>query len=209
LRKNFDYNALMGEGNPLLRYHQLREAAIDEFSMKKYEDASLNDILKNSGMSKGSLYYHFGDKFGLYLAMMDIIIKKKLSYFYPVIRQKTDSSSDFFISLKEIMKGTMDFMLTDERLHHLFNRVMEESDEFRSRLYAFFPYDYTRVFNDYICQAVKLGQIDSRYPPELVAKVIEIMFSNLHKLISAGDPDELINTANQVIDIIQYGISGK
>jgi TetR/AcrR family transcriptional regulator len=199
----------MGGGNPLLRYTRLREAAIDEFSMKKYEDASLNDILKNSGMSKGSLYHHFGDKFGLYLAMMDIIVKRKISYFYPVMRRKADSNSDFFSSLKEIMKSTMDFMLADERLHHLFNRVMEESEEFRTRLYDFFPYDYTRYFSDYICQAVKSGQIDSRYPPEFVAKILEIMFSNIHKLIFTGDPDELINTANQVVDMIQYGISSK
>lgn len=59
MRRNFDYNVLIGEDNPLLRYPQLQEAAINEFSMKKYEDASLNDILKNAGMSKGSFYHHF------------------------------------------------------------------------------------------------------------------------------------------------------
>lgn len=209
MKKKFDYNALIGEGNPLLRYPRLKEAAINEFSIKKYEDASLNDILKNSGMSKGSLYHHFGDKFGLYLAMMDVIIKKKLSFFSPVMRQKADSNSDFFCSLKEIMKGTMDFMLEDERLHHLFNRVVEESDEFKNRLYGFFPYDYNRYLGEYICHAVKSGQIDSRYPPEFVAKVIEIMFSNLHKLITIGEPNDLINIANQVVDIFQHGISNK
>lgn len=209
MRKKFDYNALMGEGNPLLRYPQLRDAAIDEFSSKKYEDASLNDILKKSGMSKGSLYHHFGDKFGLYLSMIDVIVKKKLSYFYPAMRQKADGNSDFFSSLKEIMRGTMEFMLEDKRLHHLFNRIMEESDEFKNRLYSFFPYDYNRYFSDYIYQAVKSGQIDSRYPPEFVTTVIEIMFSNLHKLISSRDPDGLIDTANQVVDMIQHGISSK
>ena len=73
----------------------------------------------------------------------------------------------------------------------------------------FFPYDYNRSFNEYIYQAVKSGQINSSYPSELVAKVIEIMFSNLHKLIPNGNPDDLLNIANQVVDIIQYGISGK
>ena len=209
MRKKFDYNALIGEGNPLLRYPQLRDAAIDEFSSKKYEDASLNDILKKSGMSKGSLYHHFGDKFGLYLSKIDVIVKKKLSYFYPAMRQKADGNSDFFSSLKEIMRGTMEFMLEDKRLHHLFNRIMEESDEFKNRLYSFFPYDYNRYFSDYIYQAVKSGQIDSRYPPEFVTTVIEIMFSNLHKLISSRDPDGLIDTANQVVDMIQHGISSK
>ncbi|NLC67395.1 MAG: TetR/AcrR family transcriptional regulator [Clostridiaceae bacterium] len=212
MKRNFDYSVLMGEGNPLLRFPRLLDAAIDEFSMKKYEDASLNDILKNSGFSKGSLYHHFGDKFGLYLAMMDIAAKKKLSYFYPALRRKVESNSDFFSSLKEIMKETMNFMLEDKRLYHLFNRMMEESDEFRSRLYSFLymimPDDYIRYFSDFVCQAVQSGQIDSRYPPGFVAWILEIMFTNLHKLISAGDPDELINLANQVVDVIQHGISG-
>ncbi len=208
MKRNPDYSALLGEGNPLLNYPRLYEAAINEFSMKKFEDASLNDILKNAGMSKGSFYHHFGDKFGLYLAMMDIIVKKKLSYFYPLMGQKA-GESDFFASLKEIMKSTMDFMLADERLHHIFNRIMEESVEFRERLYSFFPFDYSRSFEDYIIEAVKSGRIESPYPPELVASVVEIMFTNLYKLVSGKKPDELLITASQVVDIIRYGISGK
>jgi TetR/AcrR family transcriptional regulator len=207
--KNFDYRLLLGENNPLLRFPKLQEAAINEFSLNKFEDASLNDILKNADMSKGSLYHHFGDKFGLYLAVMDIIVRKKLSYFYPVLREKTNDSNDFFGSLKDIMKGTMDFMLEDKRLQRLFDRVMEESVDFRNRLYEFFPYDYSRHFSENIIRAVESGQIDSRYPPDLVAKYIEVLFSNLHKMISKGGPDELIHTVNQVIDIIQYGIAKK
>jgi TetR/AcrR family transcriptional regulator len=208
LKRNIDYKTILGDNNLLLRYPKLFEAAIDEFAMKRYEDASLNDILKKSGMSKGSLYHHLGDKFGLYLAMMDILIKKKLSFFYPVMQQTAGKSSDFFSSLKEILKATMDFMLADERMYHLFNRVMEESKEFRSRLYDYFPFDYSRSFYDQICQAVRSGQINTCYPPEFVAGVIEIMFSNLHKLVSAGSSNEIIDIANQVVDMIQYGISG-
>ncbi|MGI6151995.1 MAG: TetR/AcrR family transcriptional regulator [Christensenellales bacterium] len=209
LGKKFDYSALMGESNPLLRYPRLQEAAIDEFSKKKYEDASLNDILKNSKMSKGSLYHHFGDKFGLYLAVMDIIVKRKLAFFYPAMRQSIDIGGDFFSSLKIIIKSTMDFMLADERLHHFFNRVMEESDGFRSQLYDYFPYDDAKFFNEFICQAIQSGQIDSRYPPQLVAKTLEILFANLHKLITDKDPDGVIQTVYHVVDMIQFGISRK
>jgi len=93
LKKNFDYHGLLGEGNPLLRYPLLLDAAIDEFSQRTFEDASLNDILKNANMSKGSLYHHFGDKFGLYLSLMDIIIKKKISYFIPLVQKKETKCS--------------------------------------------------------------------------------------------------------------------
>ncbi len=207
--RSFDYQALIGENNPLLRYPALQEAALDEFARKKFEDASLNDILKKSGMSKGSFYHNFGDKFGLYLAMIDIIAKKKAGYFQQRLRETVAGSNDFFAALKEIIKATTAFMLADERQHLLFNRIMEETDDFRSRLYSFFPYDYIGAFHQQIVLAVDAGQIDSRYPPELVVKLLQVVFSNLHKLVPCGEPTEVLHTVNQIVDIIQYGVRAK
>jgi len=34
-----------------------------------------------------------------------------------------------------------------------------------------------------------------------------IIFSNIHKLIENKTPNELLKTANQVLDIIRFGIS--
>jgi TetR/AcrR family transcriptional regulator len=206
LRKNFDYHALLGEKNPLLQFPKLKEAAIDEFSRKSFAEASLNEILKTAGMSKGSLYHHFGDKFGLYLAMLDLIVEKKLSYFYPLLQDGLDTS-DFFDLLQKTMKATMDFMVADPRMHHLSNRLLEESVEFRNRLLSFYTPDYFQTFAAYVRQAVESGQIDSRYPPEFVAQVVEIMLSSVHKLVRTGEPEELLETAAQVVDFIKYGIS--
>lgn len=100
-------------------------------------------------------------------------------------------------------------MLGDERMHHLSNRFMQESAESRNRLLSFFAYDYAKSFTEYIDQAVKSGQIDSRYPPEFVARVIEIMIANLHKFISTENPDELTDAADRVVNMIQHGISSK
>lgn len=208
VRKGIDYRSLLGDNNPLKHYPKLKEAAVDEFSRKRFEDASLNDILKKAGMSKGSLYHNFGDKFGLYLAMMDIILKEKAAYFGSLLRQEVDFY-DFFATLTEIVKSNLSFMLADERMHHLSNRVMEESEEFRNRLYSFFADDYNELFSAYIELAKEARQIDSRYPTEFVARVIEIMVANLDKLILTRDPDGVTNTANLVIDLVRHGISGE
>ena len=53
------------------------------------------------------------------------------------------------------------------------------------------------------------GQVDDRYPPEFVARAIEIMLANLHKLAPGGDPDTLLNAADRVVDLIQHGISSR
>lgn len=42
-----------------------------EFSTKGYYGASTADIVDESGMARGSLYYHFGDKKGLFKAVYE------------------------------------------------------------------------------------------------------------------------------------------
>ena len=46
-------------------------AAADEFSEKGFEAASINRIIKKSGMSKGSVYYYFEDKADLFATVLE------------------------------------------------------------------------------------------------------------------------------------------
>ncbi len=206
-KKNFNYLGLLGDENPLLRNSQLLEATINEFSQKKFEEASLNDIIKNANMSKGSLYHHFGDKFGLYLSLMDIVIKKKISFYSQFLEKKIDSG-DFFGTLKELVRVTMEFMFNDKRMHHLFNRNLEASDELKNQILKFFSYDYNQGFGDLINSAIQSGQIDNRFTPEFVACILEILFSNSHKLLSSDNTsEELLESIDQLIELMQFGFS--
>ncbi len=45
--------------------------AREEFSTQGYYNASTANIVKQSGMARGSLYYHFGDKKGLFKAVYE------------------------------------------------------------------------------------------------------------------------------------------
>jgi AcrR family transcriptional regulator len=45
---------------------RILEAAAKEFAAHGYEQASLNKILENAGLSKGAAYYYFDDKADLY-----------------------------------------------------------------------------------------------------------------------------------------------
>lgn len=46
---------------------RILEAAIEEFSQKGYDGASLNTVWREKGISKGIIYHHFKDKDELYL----------------------------------------------------------------------------------------------------------------------------------------------
>ncbi len=51
-----------------------------EFCSHGYPDASTTRIVTESGMARGSLYYHFGDKNGLFKAVYEEMLEEALLY---------------------------------------------------------------------------------------------------------------------------------
>lgn len=62
------------------RKKELIEAALDEFSTHSYQNASLNRIIKNAGISKGKFYYRFEDKKAFYLFLQESAYKEQLEF---------------------------------------------------------------------------------------------------------------------------------
>lgn len=201
------YYRLLGEDNPLLRYPELYEAALNEFARKAFEDASLNNILKEANMSKGSLYHNFGDKFGLYLAMMDMIVGKKTAFFSDALKQRP-KDFDFFLTVKQLVKATLAFMHTDERLYQVLGHNLEANEEFKRQLIEIFPHRPDFGLDTLVRAALEAGQIDSRYSPAFVSGVFEILLEHIHRLLSPDHPaEEIESVVDSLIDLMQYGIA--
>ncbi len=58
------------------RRERILEAARIEFVKNGYEGASLNIIISEAGISKGSLYYYFEDKLDLYLTVLSHVMNE-------------------------------------------------------------------------------------------------------------------------------------
>ena len=207
MKRIFEPQQLTGGSNPLPRFPQLYEAALDEFSEKSWAQASLNDILKRAGMSKGSLYHHFGDKFGLYLALMDVISKKKFEFFMPRL-QGLSPGGDFFHTVKLISREMMAFMFQDRRIYSLSGRLLVEEPSLLNRLIACFPGEKDLMMRALAESAVRSGQIDARFTPEFVRRILDILFSNLHQLPGINAMDEAYTQLELALDMIQYGLCG-
>ena len=65
----------------LLENKQLFIASIEEFSTKSYKQSSTNEVIKNSGINKGSFYYRFNNKEELFIALADHIIVTQIDLF--------------------------------------------------------------------------------------------------------------------------------
>ena len=54
------------------------EIALQEFCKEGYANASTSRIVEKSGMARGSLYYHFGDKHGLFRAVYEEMMDRAM-----------------------------------------------------------------------------------------------------------------------------------
>ena len=76
------------------------EIALKEFIAHDYDSASLNQIINEIGIAKGSFYRYFDSKRDLYLYLIDYCLDKKFEY---VSKYISASYDDIFEKFKNIM----------------------------------------------------------------------------------------------------------
>lgn len=79
-------------------------AALKIFSMRGYQFASTDDIVKEAGISKGLLFHYFGSKSGLYSFIYDYSVR----FMSMELRAAVDAEeTNFFTLHKQIETGRM------------------------------------------------------------------------------------------------------
>lgn len=133
---------------------RLLQCAFDEIHRNGFRGASLETILKETGVTKGALYHHFGSKAKLGLAVIDEIVRPFVEENWKPV-MASDNVIDGAISLCR--------QLTDERndialeLGCPFNNLIQEmspiDEQFRAALD-----DILQQWRDGTIAGLKLGQ---------------------------------------------------
>ncbi|MDO4379790.1 MAG: TetR/AcrR family transcriptional regulator [Clostridia bacterium] len=117
---------------------QIINAAIPEFVTKGYEDAVLNDICRNNGISKGRLFHHFSGKDDLYIACCEYIARlfstHNLRFTPKSNKTLQENLHDYFIYRNVFFlqkKGSIDILWTVTRndiskFKHRISEIYEE-----------------------------------------------------------------------------------
>lgn len=82
---------------PLEKQKMFLNVAIEEFTTKSFELVSVNSIVKNAGISRGSFYTYFEDKEELFNFIFNQTREERLEYAKIVIKE---SNRDFFVFIK-------------------------------------------------------------------------------------------------------------
>lgn len=197
------------------RKNELLKAALDEFSSKSYDIASLNMIIKNAKISKGTFYYHFADKEELYLYLVKSAFYEKWDF----INKKSQTEQDLFNNgsifekFKLQAKFGAEFALKYPLYYKLGNMLSKEnSHPIYEKVKLDLNIDTHNILNSMIDEAISKGEIRNDFPRDFLVKTLSYLFSSFDRIFNSNDEcdlDDTLSNLDMYFDLIQNGIENK
>jgi TetR/AcrR family transcriptional regulator len=186
---------------------KLLEAALQEFAAQGYQQASINTILQKAGMSKGQFYYHFGNKEKLYLALIDVLIARKVAFMQTVM-QPTDFQQDIF----GILKTQTLYGLAFGRAHPLIDQfankfLKEKGTPIYEKAMEIHRFEENQMLNMLIEQAYARGDFRADLPLPFVKKTIGYLFTHVTDLTNLSSTEDAENNLNYLIAFMKNGLA--
>lgn len=114
------------------KQERILNAALKEFALKGYENASTNEIVKSAGISKGLLFHYFSNKKELYLFLYNHFVDVLTEEFF---NELDFTERDIFERLKSLMILKNRLMARHpEVFNFMMSASMEASDEVKEAL---------------------------------------------------------------------------
>jgi AcrR family transcriptional regulator len=100
----------------------IQDVALEEFATWGFDNASINRIVEQCQIAKGSFYQYFTDKQDLFQYIFAHIIQEEIALLEPVIRQS--ESRGFFPVLEALYRAGLAFAQRSPQAALIFNQVM-------------------------------------------------------------------------------------
>lgn len=189
---------------------KILDAAMTEFEENSYENASINQIVSNSGISKGSFYQYFKDKKDLYKYILSLIVKKKLEYITPVMMNPFEH--DFFTVIREMNLSGLEFARENPRYMAIGNWMLKDLKKpFYKELIDDNQGQAEDVYAMLLNNAIKRGEvredIDVNFTARMIFKLSSELILDEINLNSENWTDEVIGVLDKFMKLIQNAIA--
>lgn len=184
--------------------------AVEEFATNSYDQASINRIVANTGIAKGSFYQYFEDKQDLFYYLLDLMAETKATYISPYLQNP--DQHDFFTLLREIYLSGLQFARDYPKYTEIGNKLLEDQNSAILRKYSRLRSPITQeYFNTLIDMAVDRGEIRDDIDRQLLVYMVASMNSMVieyhARFVSKQVDETMMETLDVFIDFLKHGIA--
>lgn len=193
------------------RKNELIEAALDEFITKNYENASLNVILKNAGISKGTFYYHFQDKQALYVFLLESAQETECKFISNRMIERANDfkEKDVFERFKLQIQIAYEFAVTFPKYYKLGVMFRKERE---SETYEYVKNLTERNKEAWLAEKIKkaneYGDFNNRFSENFIVKIVSYLVFNFNEIFDEEEDykmEKMLENASNLVDFLKYG----
>lgn len=192
---------------PQIDDNRIFEAALREFATRSYEEASLNAILANAAVSKGSFYYRFKDKFSLYLFVLKEAKRRKWEFIKAELAG-AETAAALLNSLLAQARAGLNFARRHPELHRLGRNFAAErgTELYETALRELGSSDESGLA-EAIERACRRGEFDGLFPPAFLQRLLPLLLESFDRLSESELPDsQLLEDFELLVTFIRRGL---
>lgn len=193
----------------------IEKEAIREFAAFGYDKASINRIVDNCQIAKGSFYQYFEDKKDLFLYLVKRVNEKKLEYISPVFQNP--EQFDFFTLIRKLFVSGLKFAANNPEITLMGNWLFKSKGHpIYDEVVSVGLQNAQKVYTDLLKLAISRNEIRDDIDLDFVSytisamnvSVVEYYFQNIKgEEPEKGAFDEgIIETVDLLLDFIKNGI---
>lgn len=193
---------------PKEKQKTLLKAAMHEFTYHSFENASINQIIKEASIPRGSFYMYFHDKEDLYFYLLEQSRKLFEKQLFMIIAEE---KGDLFQTFERLFESIVDYC--SKKSHRLFFKQVFANINSRAEK-RLFPMKKD-VFDPQNTHKLFLGQIDKNklkvQTEEDLEEIVGLLFGmTLHTLVHSFAVDEtkeeVMRSYQRKLELFKYGM---
>ncbi len=157
---------------------RLLDAAKHEFSQNLFENTSINKIIKNIDMPRGSFYLYFNNKEDIYLYIVESYLKKFKKILFEILEQNNHDIFESIICL-------YDYILENKNIdHELVTNIFLNMDS--KQLELAIPELLKKEVDGYIIGSINFDDyiLDEEDKTVVMSIIFTLLFTNITKSLS-------------------------
>lgn len=191
----------------------LLKVSLEEFGLNSYEKASLNNIIKNAGVSKGSFYYHFKNKEDLYKHLLQESVAAKWAYIRHYSQENGEdfSGMDMFDKFLYQAKAGIRFAGEYPAYHQLgLMFAKERGTEIYEKLIDIIGGDSSDMLKEMIATAYESGELNTSFKLDFIINVLEKLFQDYDDFFeSYEDTKRNLDQLDEFVRFMKEGFGAK
>ncbi|MCK8824142.1 TetR/AcrR family transcriptional regulator [Fuchsiella alkaliacetigena] len=203
---------------PEEKRERVLDAAIKEFAQHPYHKSSINRIVEEADIAKGSFYQYFSDKKDLFKYIVELITEEKMTYISKAVAEK--QNLNFFELLRELYLAGFRFTKEHPRLQLVAFRIINLDNQLKEEILDKSEQKSDQFFIKLLEEGIKKEEIDPNIDIEFTAYLItqlnisvledyfwkKLEFDNEEDLLAELSKDKLMHLVDKILYFIRNGI---